>query len=75
MGSEILRGVYPERSEGLRMTGLDLAVAEELSSAFEPCLKIHYRPYYDRMIVTVKPVEKSLFLSMKGDSCGDTVFE
>jgi len=23
-GSEILRGVYPERSEGLRMTGLDL---------------------------------------------------
>ena len=28
--------------------------------------------YYDRMIVTGN---LSLFVSMKGDSCGDTVFE
>ena len=42
MGTQMLRGVYPERSEGLSMTGLDLAGAEELSRAFEPCLKKHH---------------------------------
>jgi hypothetical protein len=34
MGSEILRGVYPERSEGLRMTMLCLPAALWLAS---PC--------------------------------------
>ncbi len=45
-----LRGVYPERSEGLgasahalSMTGLDLSVGEDLSSAFEPCLSSQMR--------------------------------
>jgi hypothetical protein len=40
----MLRGVYPEQSEGLSMTGLSLSVDEELSSAFEPCLKIIIAP-------------------------------
>ena len=31
--------------------------------------------YYDRMIVTGNLVGKSLFVSMKGDNCGDAVFE
>jgi hypothetical protein len=39
MGIQMLRGVYPERSEGLSMTGLDLSVDDELSSAFEPCFR------------------------------------
>ncbi len=29
----------------LSMTGLDLSVGEELSRAFEPCLKLIIRPY------------------------------
>jgi hypothetical protein len=46
----MLRGVYPDRcepkqchperseGEGLSMSGVDLAGAEDLSHAFEPCL-------------------------------------
>ncbi len=38
------RGVYPERSEWLSMTELDLSVDEELSRAFEPCLRFQTQP-------------------------------
>ncbi len=45
IGSEMLRGVYPERSEGLSMTGRDLSVDEELSRSFEPCLNQSAVPF------------------------------
>ncbi len=40
----MLRGVSPERSEGLSMTGLDLSVGEEPSRSFEPCLNCSFAP-------------------------------
>ena len=38
MGRQILRFAQDDKV-ALRMTGLDRAVGEELSRAFEPCLK------------------------------------
>jgi hypothetical protein len=38
------KGLSPSAARcfaALSMTGLDLSVAEELSSSFEPCLKLH----------------------------------